>query len=53
MNLKTFDTVLQRATHFGLALVMTLGMLGSIDRLAQEPQLELLPMAQQAEPAQG
>jgi hypothetical protein len=40
MNLKTLDTLLQRATHLGLALVVTLGMLGGIDTLAQAPQAD-------------
>jgi 2-keto-3-deoxy-galactonokinase len=37
MNLKTLDSFLQRAVSLGLAMVVTLGMLGSIDRLAQAP----------------
>jgi hypothetical protein len=38
MNLKTLDSLLQRALHLGLALVVTAGMLGGIDALAQTPQ---------------
>jgi hypothetical protein len=37
MNLKTLDSLLQRAVNLGLALVVTLGMLGGIDSLAQAP----------------
>jgi hypothetical protein len=37
MNLKTLDSLLQRAVNHGLALVVTLGMLGGIDSLAQAP----------------
>lgn len=37
MNLKTLDSLLQRAVHLGLSLVVTLGMLGGIDSLAQAP----------------
>jgi hypothetical protein len=43
MNLKTLDLVLQRAVSLGLALVVTLGMLGGIDHLAQSPLEELQP----------
>ena len=43
MNLKTLDLVLQRATSLGLALVVTLGMLGGIDSLARAPHAELQP----------
>ena len=43
MNLKTLDLVLQRAVSLGLALVVTLGMLGGIDRLAQAPLDDLQP----------
>ena len=38
MNLNTLDSILQRAVNLGLALVVTLGMLGGIDSLAQAPQ---------------
>ncbi len=37
MNFKTLDSLLQRAVNLGLALVVTLGMLGGIDSLAQAP----------------
>ncbi len=40
MNLKTLDAFLQRAVSLGLALVVTLGMLGGIDTLAQAPHAE-------------
>jgi hypothetical protein len=45
MNLNTFDSLLQRAVNLGLALVVTLGMLGGIDSLAQAPQHEPATMA--------
>lgn len=45
MNLKTLDTLLQRALHLGLALVVTVGMLGGIDALAQAPQAAAQDMA--------
>jgi hypothetical protein len=45
MNLKTIDTLLQRAINLGLACVVTLGMLGGIDFLAQAPQAETATMA--------
>jgi hypothetical protein len=46
MNAKTLDAFLHRATSLGLALVVTLGMLGSIDLLARAPLAEE-PAAQQ------
>lgn len=45
MNFKTIDNLLQRATHLGLAFVVTLGMLGGIDTLAQGPQHEAPTLA--------
>lgn len=45
MNLKTVDTLLQRAINLGLALVVTLGMLGGIDTLAQAPHAGAHEMA--------
>ncbi len=45
MNLKTLDTLLQRAINLGLAFVVTLGMLGGIDSLAQAPHHEPATMA--------
>ncbi len=45
MNLKTVDRLLQRAINLGLACVVTLGMLGGIDFLAQAPQAEPATMA--------
>lgn len=50
MNLKTLDTLLQRALNLGLALVVTLGMLGGIDSLAQAPHAGAHEMAS-AQPA--
>ncbi len=43
MNIKSLDAFVHRATSLGLALVVTLGMLGGIDSLAQRPQAELQP----------
>jgi hypothetical protein len=43
MNLKTLDSFLQRAVSLGLAMVVTLGMLGGIDSLAQAPHAEVQP----------
>jgi hypothetical protein len=40
MNLKTLDTLLPRAINLGLAFVVTLGMLGGIDSLAQAPHAD-------------
>lgn len=51
MNLKTLDSFLQRAVHLGLAVVVTLGMLGSIDRLAQSPYSEAQAEQMAATPA--
>lgn len=45
MNLKTLDTLLQRAINLGLAFVVTLGMLGGIDSLAQAPHADTHEMA--------
>jgi hypothetical protein len=52
MQSKTIDLVLQRAINLGLALVVTLGMLGGIDSLAQPPHLDMVNMAATAS-AQG
>ncbi len=43
MNLKTLDSLLQRAVSLGLAMVVTLSMLGGIDSLARAPHAELQP----------
>ncbi len=45
MNLKTLDTLLQRAINLGLAFVVTLGMLGGIDSLAQAPHADVQDIA--------
>jgi hypothetical protein len=45
MNLKSFDLLLQRAINLGLAMVVTVAMLGSIDLLAQAPQPEAATLA--------
>jgi hypothetical protein len=45
MNLKPLDLLLQRAVNLGLALVVTLGLLGGIDSLAQAPQPQAVDMA--------
>jgi hypothetical protein len=45
MNLKTLDSLLQRALHLGLAFVVTAGMLGGIDTLARTT-----PAASQVQP---
>jgi hypothetical protein len=45
MNLQSLDRLLQRAVNFGLALVVTLGMLGGIDALARAPAADSQEMA--------
>lgn len=40
MNLKTLDTLLQRAVNLGLAFVVTASQLGGIDTLARSPQAQ-------------
>ncbi len=53
MNLKTLDSLLQRAINLGLALVVTLGMLGGIDSLAQSPQPAAHELAATSPAARG
>ncbi len=53
MNLKTLDTLLQRALNLGLAFVVTLGMLGGIDSLAQAPHDAAHEMAATQPAARG